>query len=244
VQELKRSRKWDRLRAFGETCSGRVPHQRQRDSWDCGLTCVEMALRSSHVKCPEVRYEKLTSLVSSKSVWSIDLAYILAEYKVNMTFLTLTTGVHPGHSDCDFYKADLEKDRVRVEQLFTNAKVRGISVCNRSMSMRELAEQIGTHEKLAIVLIDVSKFRCLLCTAAEQEQPVRQTDARKRRIGFCGHFVLICGFDPETSCFVVKDPSVQTAFCLARAETLDAARRAQGTDEDIILVDRTDRCCT
>ena len=67
--------------------------------------------------------------------------------------------------------------------------------------------------------------------------------------GYTGHYVVVCGYDENTDCFCVRDPAVppsktylRTASddpnCAVPAWALENARRAFGTDEDLLLVRR------
>jgi hypothetical protein len=68
--------------------------------------------------------------------------------------------------------------------------------------------------------------------------------------GYTGHYVVVCGYDENTDCFCVRDPAVppsktylsRTASddpnCAVPAWALEKARRAFGTDEDLLLVRR------
>lgn len=67
--------------------------------------------------------------------------------------------------------------------------------------------------------------------------------------GYTGHYVVVCGYDESSDCFVVRDPAVppfdanESASDASRksfvaASALETARRAFGTDEDLLLVRR------
>ena len=53
---------------------------------------------------------------------------------------------------------------------------------------------------------------------------------------YCGHFVVLCGFDREKGCFYYKNPSFDEALCCVQFKSFDLARQCYGTDEDIIFV--------
>lgn len=73
--------------------------------------------------------------------------------------------------------------------------------------------------------------------------------ARSTLDGYTGHYVVVCGYDESSDCFVVRDPAVppldanESASDASRksfvaASALETARRAFGTDEDLLLVRR------
>lgn len=84
----------------------------------------------------------------------------------------------------------------------------------------------------------------------ETELPSSRDESAKHSVrstldGYTGHYVVVCGYDESSDCFVVRDPAVppldandasQKSFVAASA--LETARRAFGTDEDLLLVRR------
>ncbi|KAK1864536.1 hypothetical protein I4F81_007082 [Pyropia yezoensis] len=54
--------------------------------------------------------------------------------------------------------------------------------------------------------------------------------------GFLGHYVLLCGYDAAADEFEMRDPASRRDVCWIKGDVLEAARRAFGTDEDIIAV--------
>jgi hypothetical protein len=95
----------------------------------------------------------------TKSVWTVDLAYVLSRYGVDFTFCTVTDGVRPeydsevrlsvhclrhtagsstewlaiitGRGHQAFYKADIDADMVRVNRLFQSADSLNICIQKR-----------------------------------------------------------------------------------------------------------------
>ena len=68
-----------------------------------------------------------------------------------------------------------------------------------------------------------------------------RNDASKERPpfdGYTGHYVVVCGYDAATDCFCVRDPSGDDEGSVVPARSLETARRAFGTDEDLLLVRR------
>ena len=56
--------------------------------WDCGLACVQMALLSLDVPPPACSLKQLRARLSSDSVWTADLVYLLASYGIQCEYLT------------------------------------------------------------------------------------------------------------------------------------------------------------
>ena len=57
------------------------------------------------------------------------------------------------------------------------------------------------------------------------------------RRGYLGHYVVLCGFDPGSATFSLRDPAAGPGTVALPAPALDAARWAWGTDEDLLLVE-------
>ena len=73
----------------------RIPHVLQSHNWDCGLACVEMAMRALGVAPHECSLRTLRTRVPSTSVWTVDLVHIICSFGVKFRFLTTTIGVNP-----------------------------------------------------------------------------------------------------------------------------------------------------
>ena len=55
--------------------------------------------------------------------------------------------------------------------------------------------------------------------------------------GYLGHYILIHQYDKKTDLFHYKDPNVSQTTCSISGSKLEMARKAFGTDEDIIIID-------
>lgn len=129
-----------------------VPHVRQSYNWDCGLACVEMVLRALDVPCTAAH---LREQASTRSVWTIDLAFLLESYGVATRYYTSQIGCNPEYETLGFYSARLRDDRARVEQLFNQAASAGSPRVEQAMLSRaELHAALLAGHTLAIVLLD------------------------------------------------------------------------------------------
>ena len=91
----------------------RIPHVLQSHNWDCGLACVEMAMRALGVAPHDCSLRTLQTRVPSTSVWTVDLVHIICSFGIKFRFLTTTIGVNPAYKDevCDSGLGDLPKTR-------------------------------------------------------------------------------------------------------------------------------------
>jgi hypothetical protein len=58
-------------------------------------------------------------------------------------------------------------------------------------------------------------------------------------VPFCGHFIVLCGFDRVKRQVLYRNPGSRCAggYCVAPVAVIEAARRRKGTDEDFIRID-------
>ena len=98
---------WEQMRLAGKR--PRIPHVLQSHNWDCGLACVEMAMRALGVAPHECSLRTLRTRVPSTSVWTVDLVHIICSFGVKFRFLTTTIGVNPLYKNevCDSGPRDL-----------------------------------------------------------------------------------------------------------------------------------------
>jgi len=67
----------------------------------------------------------------SRSVWTIDLAHLLARFRVRVTMLTVTIGADHSYAHEAFYAPQWGSDAARVQRLFDLAPAAGIAVAQR-----------------------------------------------------------------------------------------------------------------
>ena len=91
----------------------RIPHVLQSHNWDCGLACVEMAMRALGVAPHECSLRTLRTRVPSTSVWTVDLVHIICSFGIKFRFLTTTIGVNPAYKNevCASGPGDLPETR-------------------------------------------------------------------------------------------------------------------------------------
>jgi len=285
---------------------------RQAFNWDCGLACCLMVLRALGVA--DASLSSLRERCQTKSIWTIDLAHLLAGFGAEVHFSTVTLGANPGFAGESFYAGSMAEDERRVERLFREADAAGICVQCRSIPAAELASLVASGSFLVVALVDKRRLsqgwetggshgqsrrtrgpgvlpRCCQALrvvgdayhgggeAKERDGPGPGTsasapvatagggtqgaggeapgsDAAARGGGYTGHYVLLLSYEPteETRAgpergaaggdgvrdgvFMIQDPATSGGSVCVSAGALEDARRAFGTDEDILLVAR------
>ncbi|KAM7051448.1 protein GUCD1 isoform 1-T1 [Molossus nigricans] len=99
-----------------------VPIVQQLYHWDCGLACSRMVLRYLG-QLDDGEFENaLQELRLTRSIWTIDLAYLMRHFGVRHRFCTQTLGVDKGYKNQSFYRKHFDTEETRVNQLFAQAK--------------------------------------------------------------------------------------------------------------------------
>ncbi|PSC74764.1 GUCD1 isoform X2 [Micractinium conductrix] len=129
-----------------------VPHIPQRYNWDCGLACVLMVLRALGLR--QYHMGTLLELCPTRSIWTIDLAHLLAACGAQVQLLTVTLGANQEYSRERFYAETMQDDSTRVEQLFETASTAGIAVAQRSVPLSALRSLLLSGRYLLVVLVD------------------------------------------------------------------------------------------
>lgn len=155
-----------------------IEHVRQQHSWDCGLACALMVLRSFgindvslsdlHAQCATKRCEQTilthcpmsgrypfprlpagpshyafyNSVTVTCSIWTIDLAHLLAKRGCNVSFFTVTVGANPEFASERFYARNMAVDRARVDRLFSSAATAGISINQCNVPWQDLRDLV------------------------------------------------------------------------------------------------------
>ncbi|KZV34977.1 hypothetical protein F511_04951 [Dorcoceras hygrometricum] len=205
-----------------------VPHINQQYTWDCGLACVLMVLRTLGVYDCDI--QDLEDLCGTTSIWTVDLAYLLQKFSVIFTYCTVTLGANPDFSVETFYKEQLPNDLVRVNMLFREAREAGIFVECRSVSTSEISEYITSGKFVAIALVDQYKL------SNSRPDGVFVSDICSGSTSYTGHYIVICGYDALTDEFEIRDPASSRKREMITSWCLEQAHKSFGTDEDLLLV--------
>ena len=207
----------------------------QSHNWDCGLACAEMVLRALGVPPVQCSLSKLRELVPplSTSIWTVDLAYTLHAFGVRFKYLTSTLGADPAYEAEPFYKATLDADTIRVNELFAKAETHQVHIERRSVSDDELTELVRAQDHMVITLVD---RRLLDRPGATSVSGIVDACFSYCFGGYIGHYVLLLRHDSDRDGFVVHDPAKPASGTFVAASDLHSARRSHGTDEDLLIV--------
>jgi len=210
-----------------------LTHYQQKHNWDCGLSCVLMVLPSAD------RNEILNNLNGflqeegfGESTWTIDLCYILHRCKVNFLYTTVTLGVDPGYVRENFYDKVLAKDSNRVNTRFSEAASHGIRIEKRGVSSEEIVDHLS-YSGPVIVLTNANMLQCSRCSPSGSLSCYSSCFSSS---SYQGHYIVLVGFDNLSDQIYYRNPTVRNEVCEMTRSSLEEARTAYGTDEDVIFI--------
>ena len=189
-----------------------------------------MALRARGLK--RVSLWDLRKKCTTYRVWSIDIAYLLHSYQVETTFYTTQRGVRSDYLKQGFYKKHILIDRPRVTRLFANAEQAGVVVVERRVEMEQIKNAL-LNQTLIVLLVDKRMLKCCLC---HKKNMFWYKNFFQKCPGYLGHYVLVYAYHPGHDKFLIKDSSTLTETCVLDSQTLEEARVAFGTDQDILFI--------
>lgn len=207
-----------------------VVHSRQVGSWDCGLACANMVLRAFAVPTADAQDLYRCKI---RSIWTVDLAHMLAARGCNVCFCTRFLGANPGYSKEVFYRTHMSADRVRVDRLFREAAGAGIVVRQTRVPWQSLRDALAGGCHLVVLLVDKWRLKDSPGCLCGLVDPC-----------YTGHYVVLSAFDADRGVFVVQDPACSGESRCMDPASLDRARCCFGTDEDLLLVSRHKPCST
>lgn len=171
---------------------------------------------------------------STDSVWSIDIAYLLRYFRLSSTFFTVIRGVRPEYRKQEFYRKQISEDTRRVNQLFESADRESVHVVQRPVLLSEIQRAVSEDNNLVLVLLDKRLLKCAFCDCSPVQ--TRSFFSNRSTPGFLGHYVLLYAHHPASDKFLMKDPAAPCETCVISSDTLEEARLAFGTDQDIIFI--------
>lgn len=208
-------------------------HFRQRFDWDCGLSCILMLLGRNERSQFLANFGDICKTGGfGESTWTIDLCYILKDFGFSLKYLTTTFGANPSHVGKQYYKC-FNADETRVNGKFENASVQNIPIEIKSVTNHYLIQHLANHGNI-ILLTNASLLHCDLCKANKLSMELRHCLGIKPT--YSGHYIVLCGYDLRIHKFMYRNPAFKDKICFMSFESMDRARRASGTDEDIILI--------
>ena len=198
----------------------KVPFYKQESKNDCGPTALQMVIE--YLGEPHPREELMGLVNSDKSgvTWTLGLAKAVAEIGFKTEFYTTCLGFNAKNYQLEYYQKeadDSSSSHQKLEKLRRDSHKLGVQMAEKSLSLKELLSKISKN-CIPIILLDWSKI--------------------KGTSEFIGHFVPIVGYDKENVYVHNQGFHNTQAFLPIRRELFEEARKAKGTDEDIVYIYR------
>nr|XP_012309575.1 protein GUCD1 isoform X1 [Aotus nancymaae] len=215
-----------------------VPIIQQLYHWDCGLACSRMVLRYLG-QLDDSEFERaLQELQLTRSIWTIDLAYLMHHFGVRHRFCTQTLGVDKGYKNQSFYRKHFDTEETRVNQLFAQAKACKVLVEKCTVSVQDIQAHLAQGH-VAIVLVNSGVLHCDLCSSPVKYCCFAPSGHRCfcRTPDYQGHFIVLRGYNRATGCIFYNNPAYgDPGMCSTSVSNFEEARTSYGTDEDILFV--------
>ncbi|XP_039959980.1 protein GUCD1 isoform X1 [Bactrocera tryoni] len=221
-----------------------LTHYQQRFNWDCGISCIIMILSTSQREVLLHDFDKICAEEGfGSSTWTIDLCFLLQRFQVRHEYYTKTLGIDPSYSEHSYYTKIINKDEKRVTRKFQEARLHGVSVEQRTIEMEQLLQHLGRRGPV-ILLTNASLLTCEICKKNVLEkfgcfQLSCIVNNTRTPQSYAGHYIVLCGYDLKSQLVFYHNPEVQDEHvCRCTVAAMDVARKAYGTDEDVILIFR------
>ncbi|TEA23465.1 hypothetical protein DBR06_SOUSAS910144, partial [Sousa chinensis] len=214
-----------------------VPIIQQLYHWDCGLACSRMVLRYLGQLDDSEFESALQELRLTRSIWTIDLAYLMRHFGVRHRFCTQTLGVDKGYKNQSFYRKHFDTEETRVNQLFAQAKACKVLVEKCTVSVQDIQAHLAQGH-VAIVLVNSGVLHCDLCSSPVKYCCFAPSGHRCfcRTPDYQGHFIVLRGYNRATGCIFYNNPAYADRMCSTSISNFEEARTSYGTDEDILFV--------
>lgn len=196
----------------------KVPFYKQTTEMNCGPTALKMVFSYFGKEFDADLIEKEAGIKQGKAVSTIRLAIASASLGFKTKFFSKSLYFDEKNLELDFYKQHGDLDIEESKTLIKEAKIKGVELNEKTISLGELLSYLS-QDSLPIVLLDWN-----LIIGKEKS--------------YQGHFVPIVGYDKD-SVYVHNQGFTDTRpFFKIKKERFDKARKARGTDEDILVIYR------
>ncbi len=197
----------------------RVPFYKQTNPINCGPISLKMIFSFFGKDKPLEEIEEKCRMKEGKAVSTVHLAICAVElgFKIKLFSRSLTPVME--NLDANFVKKNAEGNYIEiVNSMIEELKERDAELIEKSISLEEILSYLS-ETSIPIVLLDWNVIF-------------------PRFSGYNGHFVPVVGFDKEN--VYIHNPGLADSleFMPIKREIFDKARKANGTDEDILIVFR------
>jgi len=195
----------------------KVPFFKQTTPLNCGPMALRMVLAYLGNN-EEIRVlEEKIGINKGKGISTIQIANAAASLGYKTKFYSKHVSFNEEHLKQKFYQEYSDMDLEKSEKLLENAKSNGVNIQEKTLPLEKLLEFV-TKNSVPIILLDWNVVM-----------------VRKEK-GYQGHFVPIVGYDEQN--VYIHNPGLDETqeFMPILRNVFDEARKADGTDEDILII--------
>jgi hypothetical protein len=195
-----------------------IPFFKQTTNLNCGPAALRMTLAYLD-KDPGIELmEEKVGIQEGKGTSTMQLGIATAKLGHKTELFSKYTSFNEENLELDFYKKYSESDLEYHKNLEKSAEQERVKIIEKTFSL-ELSLLL-TENSAVIILLDWNVVK------------------GKEEKGYQGHFVPVVGYDEEN--IYVHDHGLSSPQPLTKIkkEIFDKARKAKGTDEDVLVIHR------
>jgi hypothetical protein len=194
----------------------KIPFFRQTNLLNCGSATLKMVLDYFSYPIPLEKIERRMKIKEGKGIYTTQIAYASKIFGFKTEFYTKSLNLDKEHSDLEFYKKYGDNSG---EKWIKETEKIGVKIQEKGFELKEILNKIS-RKSVAIVLVD---WNIIL---------------GKEEKGYQGHFVPIVGYNQEGILIHNSGLNDGKPNMRVKKEIFDKARKAKGTDEDIVFIYR------
>lgn len=195
-----------------------VPFYKQTTKLNCGPAALRMIIAYFDQDIGLEILEQRTGIQEGKGVSTIQIATAAALSGYKTDFFSKHIYFNEENLKLDFYQKYSDATQ-QSKKVVEDAQKAGVRLEEKAISLEELLHKIS-NESVPIILLDWNI--------------VKGTKEK----GYQGHFVPVVGYDNENIYVHSHGLTNPTPFLSIKREIFEEARKANGTDEDIIIIHR------
>lgn len=193
-----------------------VPFYKQTTHLNCGPFVLRMVFSFFKKEFPIQLIEEKVGIKSGKAVSTLRLAIAAADLGFKTKLISKQIHFNEENLKLDFVKQYGTINLEISKKLVKEAEEKGVELIEKQISLNDLLNYVN-EDSIPIVLVDWSII------------------VGKPEKGYVGHFVPLVGYDEE-NVYVHNAADDNGAFFKINKQVFDKARKARGTDEDILII--------
>ena len=190
--------------------------------YDCGPVCLEMIFDFFGQKKSFEEIQQVVNPEKSGATLTIGLAKAAQHFGFQTTFYTKQL-VNEELFTHEFYQEVTNGEEEyfkKIKVLTAECESLGVNIYEKTLTLKDITKKIS-EDCLAIIILDWGVIKGL--------------------DKYHGHFVVITGYDEDNIYVNQPGPSNPDTNMKISRELFDRARKAPGTDEDIMFIQRKNK---